>query len=257
MNIWILLLLCITQGLTEFLPISSSGHLLLIEQFFNINDNNLLINLFLHLATLFAVMIFYRKIILKLLKKPFQPLTFKLLISTIFSVVIALIYTHLNLDTYFEKYLGFCFIVTSIILFSTHIFQQKSITLKCGDISYTNSVFVGIIQGIAVIPGISRSGSTISTLILLGNEKEKSSEYSFLLSIPIIIGGFILEIAKINNFNTILSNFSVFYIIIAFFITFITALLSLKITIKLLNNNKFIYFSIYLFIIGFVTIFIL
>ena len=87
MSFFVLCLLCIVQGLTEFLPISSSGHLTLFEQLFNVEVDMLLLNLFLHLASLCAVIIFYRKTILRLIKKPFQPLTYKLVISTIITFI--------------------------------------------------------------------------------------------------------------------------------------------------------------------------
>ena len=257
MRIEILILLCIVQGLTEFLPVSSSGHLFLLEKIFGIDNNILLLNLFFHLASLLAVLFFYRKIIFNLIKKPFQPLTYKLIISTIITVIIALLYDYFNFGRYEYHILGYCFIITSILLFLTYLFQKNTLSIKTGEISYKNSILAGIIQGIAVIPGISRSGSTISSLILSGNTETESSEYSFLLSIPIIIGGFTYELLKIDNFTNLFATISPLMLIIAFFITFITALLALKLTIKLLKNNKFIYFSIYLLILGLVVIFTL
>ena len=116
MSFFILCLLCVVQGFTEFLPVSSSGHLLLIEQLFGIKDDVLLINLFLHLATLLAVVIVYRKIIIKLIKKPFQSLTYKLLISTVITVIFALAYKFFNIQEIVTKIYGFCFFITSILV---------------------------------------------------------------------------------------------------------------------------------------------
>lgn len=254
MNIWILLTLCIVQGLTEFLPISSSGHLLLFSQLFGINDNNLLLNLFLHMATLVAVVIFYRKIIWKLIKKPFQPLTYKLLLSTAITVIFALVYEFSNIDSIVTKFYGYCFLATAILLLITHRFQKQSSIVKLNnDISTKSAVLVGFVQGLAVLPGISRSGSTMSSLILSRNNKESSAEYSFLLSIPIIIGGFLFELigADSSSFSTTLTPASY---IVAFAVTFLVALLSLKLTLKLLKNNKFNLFGIYLI---FVSIFVI
>lgn len=256
MKFYILVILCIVQGLTEFLPVSSSGHLMLFEQLFGITDNVLLINLFLHLATLFAVIFIYRDVIFSLLKKPFQPLTLKLLITTLITLVFAGIYEIFDLNNSVGMFYGYFFLVTSLILFFTYLFQKKSSTIKVGDISYKNSIMVGLVQGCAVLPGISRSGSTISALILMGNSESKASEYSFLMSIPIIIGGFLFEIIKVENWNNVFSGISWWYIIFAFILTFIVSLISLKLTIKLLKKNKFIYFSIYLFILGLSVIFL-
>lgn len=255
MNFFILIILCVVQGLTEFLPISSSGHLLLFSQLFKINENDLLLNLFLHIATLVAVVTHYRKIIWKLLKKPFQPLTFKLLLSTIITVVFALVYEFLNINNFVTKFYGFCFLITAILLLFTHKFQKQSITVKTtDDISTKSASIVGIVQGFAVLPGISRSGSTICSLLLSGNTKEKAAEYSFLLSIPIIIGGFIFELIKTDQTSIFVSTFAWWHYIIAFSVTFLVAFASLKITLKLLKDNKFNLFGIYLIFVSIFTI---
>lgn len=255
MDIKILILLCLVQGLTEFLPVSSSGHLLLIEQIFNFSDNTLLLNLFLHLASLLAVVIFYRDILKKLLKKPFQPLSFKLLISTVLTIILALCYQGFGIDELAEKNYGYFFILTSVILAVTYFFQKKSMRICLSDVGYKNSVLVGIVQGIAVIPGISRSGSTISSLILSGVSEQKSAEFSFLLSIPVIVGGFVFELLKVDDFSPLVSGTNPLLFLFAFVLTFLVAFLSLKITVKMLKNNKFIYFSVYLFVLGLIVIF--
>lgn len=255
MAFWILIILCLVQGLTEFLPVSSSGHLLIFEQIFKIQDNILLINLFLHLASLVAVVIVYRKVIWKLIKKPFQPLAYKQILSTAITLIFAVLYNILNINQIETKFYGFCFLLTSILLFVTHKFQQKTGVVRFNNqISTKSAILVGFVQGLAVLPGISRSGSTICSLILAGNDESASAEYSFLLSIPIIIGGFVLECFKIENFSAIFSQISIAQIAFAFVFTFIIAILSLKLTIKLLKKNKFIYFSIYLL---FISIFVI
>lgn len=254
MSFFVLCLLCLVQGFTEFLPVSSSGHLFLIEQIFKIEENLLLLNLFLHLATLIAVVIYYRKILLNLLRRPFQPLTYKLIISTLITICFAVIYKVFNLQNLSSKFYGFCFIITSIFLFSAYIFQKKSLVLNMHGITYKNAFIVGIVQGFAVLPGISRSGSTISTLILLGNDENESSEYSFLLSIPIIVGGFLVELFEIKNYSKLFLNINYIHYIIGFFLTFLVSFLSLKITIKLLKNQKFNWFALYTFIIGIIIL---
>lgn len=254
MSIWVLLLLCVVQGLTEFLPVSSSGHLLLFEQLFNVSGNLMFLNLFLHVATLLAVVIVYRKVIFELIKKPFQPYVFKLLLATIFTVTLAFAYEFLGLDNYVAKIYPFGFLLTSILLMTCHFFQKKSSVVNSGEISAKNSVLVGIVQGIAVVPGLSRSGSTITSLMLTGNDEKKSAEFSFLLSIPIIVGGFVLELLKIKkdaSFN--IQSFSIMTYLLAFILTFIVSIIALKLTIKLLKKQKFFIFSIYTFLMFIVT----
>ena len=254
MDFLILCVLCVVQGLTEFLPVSSSGHLLFFEQIFGIKENFLFLNLFLHVATLLAVIIVYRKTIIKLIRHPFQPLTYKLVLSTIITLVFALTYEILDLDRIITNFYGFCFIFTSILLFFTYIFQKKSASVNSGEVGTKSAALVGLVQGLAVLPGISRSGSTISALILSGNDESQSAEYSFLLSIPIIIGGFLFELIKIIKKNQFVLPTSPWLCVVAFIITFLVSLLSLKITIKLLKKNKFIIFSIYTLIIGIIVI---
>lgn len=250
MNILVFFLLCIVQGLTEFLPVSSSGHLLLFEQIFGIKNNILLLNLFLHLATLLAVVIFYRKIIWKLLKNPFQPLTYKLLFSTLLTLIFAICYEVLNIDSYVIYLYGFCFLITSALLFFTHKMQKHMAVVKPKNIDFVSTLAVGISQGFAVLPGLSRSGTTIATLLICGNDEDSAAEYSFLLSIPIIVGGFVLELLKIENFSSLFSEINPLIYIVGFVLTFAVALFSLKFTIKMLKKNKFIYFSIYLLLLG-------
>lgn len=250
MKFYILVILCLIQGLTEFLPISSSGHLMLAEELFGIEDNILLLNLFLHFATLLAVIIVYRKVIWNLIKKPFQPLTWKLILATLVTLIFAVCYEIFDLNSKIGVFYGYYFLITAFLLLITYIFQKKSVGVKVGEIGYKNALIVGAVQGLAVLPGISRSGSTISSLLLMGNDETKSSEFSFLLSIPIILGGFLFEILKVDDWSGITTQISFGYLIFALVFTFIVAVLSLKLTIRLLKKHKFIYFSIYLFILG-------
>ena len=256
MKIWVLLVLCVVQGLTEFLPVSSSGHLLLFENIFGIENNLLLLNLFLHLSTLVAVLIYYRQKVIEIIKKPFQPISYKLTLSTVVTVIMALAYEMLDLDKVLNKFYGYFFIVTAVILAVTHYFQKKSVRLSVGEVSYKNAMLIGFVQGIAILPGISRSGSTISALVLSGNDEGKSAEYSFLMSIPIIIGGFVLELFKVDSFDNLFYGFPPIMFFVAFALTFLVSLLALKLTEKFLKKNKFIYFAIYLVVIGIMAILI-
>lgn len=253
MNIWVLIVLCVVQGLTEFLPVSSSGHLLFFEQVFGISEDQMFLNLFLHIATLFAVVIVYRKIIWELIKKPFQSYTFKLLIATVFSVLLAFGYRLSGMDNIVTKIYPFGFLATSILLFACHLFQKRAVYVSVNELTTKQSVLVGLVQGVAVVPGLSRSGSTISSLILSGSDEKKASEFSFLLSIPIIAGGFVLELLEINKSSFILQDFSLISYIFAFLLTFAVSIFALKLTIRFLKKQKFIVFSIYTFLMFVVT----
>lgn len=253
MSLLVLVILCVVQGLTEFLPVSSSGHLLLIEQLFNVDGNLMLLNLFLHLATLLAVVIVYRKIIWNLIKNPFQTYTLKLLIATAISVTLAFVYKYSGVAEYETKIYSFAFLTTSVLLLICHLFQKKSVVINSGEINYKSSLMVGFVQGLAVVPGLSRSGSTISSLILMGNDDKKAAEFSFLLSIPIIVGGFALELMNLDKTaaNAMFSDIKMY--IFAFFLTFIVSIFALILTIKLLKKQKFIVFSVYTFLMFILT----
>lgn len=249
-----LILLCVIQGLTEFLPVSSSGHLLLVERLFGVESSVLALNLFLHMATLLAVVIEYRKTILKLIKKPFQPLTYKLFLTTAITVCFALVYKFCNIEMFANKIFGLFFIFTAIILYLNDLFYKKSAIVSANEVSYKSAIVAGVVQGLAVFPGLSRSGSTISALNFMGNDSEASAEYSFLMSIPIIIGGFVLELFSLKTSDNIFGNLTIFQYLFSFLLTFFVSFLSLKATIKLLKKNKFIYFAIYLVIIGVISL---
>ena len=253
MSIVVLLVLCVVQGLTEFLPVSSSGHLLFFEQLFGITDNLLFINLFLHMATLFAVIVVYRKAVWKLIKKPFQPLAYKLVLSTLITVVYAVIYRIFDIDAFATRFYFVCFFVTAGLLFAVYKFQKNGSIIKTGGITIKDAVVVGLVQGLAVLPGISRSGSTISALMLLGNDETESAEYSFLLSIPIIVGGFVVELFEVESFESVFVGFNVWWALLAFVITFVIALLALKLTIKFLKEKKFKWFAIYMLAMGLIV----
>ena len=134
------------------------------------------------------------------------------------------------------------------------MFQKNSVIIKKTEPTYIDSVVVGIVQGLAVVPGISRSGSTIASLIFLKNDEGTSAEYSFLLSIPIIIGGFILELIEVKNISMLFEQINLWQYLFAFILTFFVALISLKFTVKMLKKQKFIYFSAYLIIISILVI---
>lgn len=256
MNIYLLILLCVVQGLTEFLPVSSSGHLMMLEDIFGIHENVLLLNLFLHLATLFAVVIVYRKVILNLIRRPFCPLMGKLVLATIVTVALAGVYEIFDLNAKIGGFYGYYFIVTAFLLLGVHFFEKHAAVVKTGGISYKSSLLVGLVQGVAVLPGISRSGSTISAMIFLGAGEYEAAEFSFLLSIPVIIGGFVFELLGVGDIGAVFGMMPIWQVLFAFVLTFAVSVFALKLTKLMLKKNKFIVFSIYLFIIGIIAIII-
>lgn len=239
------------QGLTEFLPVSSSGHLVLFQNIFKTSGNVIFFDCILHLGTLLAVIIMYRKTIFKILKKPFCPLTYKLILATVPTVVIGIVFNDFFESTFSGEYLFVGFIVSAIFLFFAEYSQKRNNSPT--SMTYFKAFIVGIFQGVAIMPGISRSGTTISTSIIQGVEKEEATEFCFLLSMPVILGSTILEFFKlIGGVSTSPVAFECY--IAGGFMSFIFGILSIKFMISTIKKNKYCIFSIYLILLAIVLI---
>lgn len=248
------IILGIVQGLTEFLPISSSGHLLLVEHVFGISEGNLFFNILLHIASLLAVIIVMRKEIWELIKRPFSKQTLSVIYCSIITVIVVLLLSF-SMDKFTSiGYLGFGFLISAVLILFTYILGKRKNThgsLK-RDIGYIDSIIIGLVQGFATLPGISRSGSTICTALLLGNDRTKSANFSFIISIPIIIGAMLFEILKGGSESVI--QVPAISSIIGFFVSFVVAVFSIKLMNKVVHKGSWLGFSIYLFILSLVVL---
>ena len=182
----------LVQGLTEFLPVSSSGHLVLFRQIFGVNEGSLVFDTMVHVGTLVAVFAVLRKDILALLKKLNQPMTLYLIIGTIPAVLAALAFQDW-LESAFETggFLGFAFLATSAILTTAELLSKRAASRelrKPGEMNWKDSLAIGLCQAVAVIPGVSRSGATLSGALSRGLNRDLAARFSFMLSIPVILG---------------------------------------------------------------------
>jgi len=242
------IILSIIQAVTEFLPVSSSGHLALYENIFSKPD--LFFIIFLHLASLLAVIIFTRKAILHLLtfNKSARKLWLYLIITTIPAALIGFLFKN-----YIESalssllFLGIAFLFTGTILLFTKFTKKKS------ELNVKNSIIIGLFQAVALFPGVSRSGMTISTALFSGIEKEKAVKFSFLLFIPLAIGAFVLEIKDYLS-NNIEMNIPIITLVISFLVCSVLSLLFLNLLTYIIKKDKFWMFSIYCYIIGIITL---
>ena len=254
-----LLILAVVQGLTEFLPVSSSGHLSLLYSLFGMEDGTLLLSIILHISTLFSVMIYYRKDIITLIKKPLCNTNKKIIVTTITTSIVVLLCKPIIDKLFAPKYLFIFFILTAFILFISDYMTEKQHILSrtkssiantktfnvCNitdiKVSYKAAIIIGLVQGIATIPGISRSGSTIATSSILGIKEDKT-KYSFLISIPIIILSLVYELMTGSG----LKNINPIGLIIAFVVCFFVGLISIKWVEILSKKNTLSYFGYYL-----------
>ncbi len=190
------IILGIIQGLTEFLPISSSGHLVLFQKIFGINEPTLIFDTMVHVGTLAAVITVLWKDIFSLLKKPFQRLTWLLIAGTIPTGIIGVMFK----DSFEALYksgstLGFEFLVTGMVILLAE--RLNSGRKHAEETSYLDAAFIGVMQGAAILPAVSRSGLTISGALMRDLDREFAAKFSFLLSIPAILGAAVFQVKDI------------------------------------------------------------
>lgn len=247
----VLFFMGLVQGLTEFLPVSSSGHLVLLSKLFNIEES-LFISILLHLATLLSIVVVFYKDIWELIRHPFSKKTITLVLATIPTCIIVLILMPLIKSSFNGLLLPYCFIISAILLFSTEYLTKKKVGRA---VDNKIAVIMGIAQGFAVFPGISRSGTTICAGLLAGGDKKDTTKFSFLMSIPIILLSMVMEIYEICVGN-IEINFPIASIIIAFIIAFLSGIFAIKFMMKLTEKANLKWFALYLVLFGFTTFFI-
>ncbi len=233
------------QGITEFLPISSSGHIVLFGSMFNL-DNLLLISIVAHIGTLFAVLFCYRKKIFELIRHPIDKTNLHLIIATIPTVIIVLIFNKFLEDNFSTKTLIWGFLISAVALLIADL--KKTGTKQ---ITKSSALYMGLAQGLALLPGISRSGSTLVCGLLVGVEKKEALDFSFLMSISIIIASAVYESIKLFTLQLTVNWLGIFIVMIT---SFIFGILSIKIMLKIVKTNKLYYFSIYLIVLSLILL---
>ena len=242
------------QGLTEILPISSSGHLVISEYILGLKQPGVLFELMVHFGTLLSVLVYFRKRIIEMIKSIFVPgmtddrrMVYYLIIGTIPAVVAALLFEDFFEEAFSSPALtSAMLIVTGLILLSTRYAR-----LKEGEVNLPRSILVGIGQALAILPGISRSGTTISTGLFLGIKPYRAAEFSFLLAIPAIAGAIIFKMDSVLSLNTqILGPY-----LLATAVAFISGLFSVYILLDIIRRGKFVYFGIYCLIAGMASLY--
>jgi undecaprenyl-diphosphatase len=254
MSTWQAFILGLIQGLTEFLPVSSSGHLALGQHFFGFEhlQDYLLFDLICHLGTLIAIVYVFFPIIKSSLTTQ-RSLFWKVILGTLPLFPLVLILKPLKALFDQPQWLGPCFLATACLLFASlyYRFPQKTQTNKS---NWQDPLTIGLFQAIAILPGISRSGATISAARLLGWEKEKAIQFSFLLAIPAILGGTILEGWQAWKAPPLaLNTGDPWVFLVGFFTSFFMGCFSLWLLIRLVAQDRWIYFAWYCLVLGSIT----
>lgn len=258
MGFWEALILGIIQGLTEFLPVSSSGHLELGKAIFgddSLPEESLLFTVVVHAATALSTVVIFRKDILEILKGLFQfkrneesEFSIKVIISMIPAAVVGILFDE-QIEALFSRNIllvGGMLILTGLLLF---LADKAKDTNK--DVSFKNAFIIGLSQAVAILPGISRSGATISTSVLLGIDRSKAARFSFLMVVPLILG----KIAKDILDGALTSDFvNSMPLVVGFTGAFVAGLIACQWMISLVRKAQLRYFSYYCFVVGFVAI---
>lgn len=251
MTIFESLILGIIQGLTEFLPISSSGHLVLGQELLGVSVPGNAFEVVVHLGTLCSVLIVFWSDVLQLLKtlKDYktQKYILALAIGTLPAIVIGLLFK----DIIGEAFENIKVVATTLLITGGILLSTKFIIKKKNDATIGKGLLVGIAQAMAIIPGISRSGITISAGMFLGISPEKAAKFSFLLAIPAIAGAGLLT--GLDVFETGTISLSVGVLATGFISSLIVGWLSLKWLIGLIKTGKFHWFGVYCILIGLVS----
>lgn len=267
-----LVLLGLIQGLTEFFPVSSSGHLVIAKHFLKINLPGAAFEAFVHFGTVVAVIVLFRKEI-KLLVTSFFDSIYKLFqgekILNIFkNDSSSKLAWFLIISTMPAAIIGYTFSSYFEILFSKPIIASLMLTItgtllwfgnknfpggnkNISEITFKDAIFIGLAQAVAIIPGISRSGLTVIAGLSRNLDREFAAKYSFILSVPIILGASMFKIRELSSLNIDLS-----ILILSGFVAAISSYGAMKIFIGLLKNRKIYFFSYYLWIISGLTIWI-
>lgn len=256
------LILGLIQGLTEYLPVSSSGHLAIGAKLFGLSgEENLSFTVAVHVATVLSTLVILWKEIVWLLKG-FTKFRWndemKYIVNILVSMIPVAIVGFLFKDYVEEIFgsgllvVGICLIITALLLAFAYFAKPR----QKENISTFDAFVIGLAQAVAVLPGLSRSGSTIATGLLLGNKKEKLAQFSFLMVIPPILGEALLDVVKMlkSSAEATTASIDVLPLLIGFFTAFAVGCLACKLMINIVKKGKLIYFAIYCAIAGLVSI---
>ena len=248
MDVWSQsVVLGVVQGLTEFLPVSSSGHLVLLQHFLGFKGDNLLFDLLVHMATLLAVVVYFWRDLVALARSLVdreaaeeRRLLFYILVATVVTGTIGLTFKGLLESLFYSPRLVVVTLgITGLVLFLAERFSWGHRSMY--RFGWGPSALVGLAQGVAIVPGISRSGSTVAAALLLGMDREQAGRYSFLIAIPAIAGAFVLEVKGVKG----LPSADIGPYLVGMAAAFLVGLASIKVFLKAITSKRLTWFAYY------------
>ncbi len=246
MNIWQSMLLGLVQGLCEFLPVSSSGHLVLFQELLHVNNPGILLDTLLHVGTLIAIFMVFWRDLWEMLKKPFSKPVYLLVVATVPAVIATVLFGDFFDMAFDGKFLGLGFLATSIILFISGKRQGEK-----REMTYIDALVMGLFQAVAILPGISRSGSTISGGLFAKLDREQAAKFSFLMSIPAIAGSTVLQVFDLLKGEA--ASLPIVPVLLGMVIAALSSLFAIKFMLYIVKKTDLKWFSLYTAILGVVV----
>ena len=246
MEVWQAIVLGIVQGVAEFLPISSSGHLLILQEVFGVEQPGITFDVVLHIGSLCAVLAVFWRDILSLVRNPFQKMSFMLIVGTLPAVVAGFLLRDFMELFQHALYLAAAFVFTGILLLIADNITQVHKTEK--EMSVLDALIVGCMQAVALPPGISRSGATITGGLVTGLTRETAARFSFLLSIIAIVGAGTLEVVEGGFAYVYMGNIPAY--MIGFVAAAVSGYYSIRLLLALIKKCQLKYFAYYVFILA-------
>ena len=242
----------IIQGLTEFLPVSSSGHLLLFRKLFGLAEAGLLLDTMLHLGTLLAILIIFRRDIWDMIRKPFSHLTLLVIVGTIPTAIIGLLFKDVFEDlARTGATVGWEFLVTGFVLWFADSSKHKGYK-KIEQITFVDAIIVGVLQGMAILPAISRSGLTIAGAFFRKIDRASAAKFSFLLSIPAIMGAVVIQVPDVMEMGQAAIGYRA--LAIGTLVAAVTGYLAVKWMLAIIQKGSLKVFAVYVWALGVLVI---
>lgn len=254
MQIWQAIILGAVQGFAEFLPVSSSGHLILLGRWLGVTEGGLFFDVMLHIGTLIPVFVVFYKDILGLFKRPFNKMIYLIIATIPAALTGVLLGDYVEGAFYAGTILSACLLAGTFLLTATELFFAEMISKKYDKalpLSYKSSIVMGLAQGVAIVPGLSRSGTVISSGCFAGVQRSENANFAFLMSIPIILGAALVSGLKVLKSGV---EVEILPLIFGVLTAMLTGYIAIKVMLKIIKKANYKWFSLYLIIMALASI---